>query len=281
MAKNPRNKGTQPSNTDEKEQDVSDTATEAEAPITTEAPKAPKEPKPVIDHEGNLYAAITAFASDSDTAALQEAYRAIPGAARGKVQGVAMKRAMTEGNVDMDVLGSVLDAFNNLPTATKTRTAKPSLDEPTLNAIRLAGLMVGYEQARADLGEEAHAQASEWYANGAPEEHTTAITKVADNVVKASSKVGRGGGGNRVSLTEKLPDLIARGAISAGAVLKGANGAEATVNADGTVTSNGETFTNLSKAARSHRTKDGKETSTNGWEFWTIDDKPVGELRKS
>lgn len=272
MARSPKTK--------EKEA-VTDQTTEA--PEATEAPtEAPAEAKAPIDHEGNLYAAITAFASDSDVAKLQEAYREVPAAARGKVQGVAMKRAMTEGGVDMDVLGAVLDAFNNLPAATKSRASKPQVDEPTLNAIRLAAAMVAYEQLRSDLGEEAHATASGWYENGAPEEHTTLITKIAAASVAATVKGGRGGSGNRTTLTEKVSDLVARGALSEGSVLKGANGVEAVVQADGSVVSDGQSFDNLSAAARHHRPgKDGKATSTNGWDFWQFDGKPVGELRKS
>ena len=263
-----------------------ETTNEGEAVSTTETTEAPASPaptadKPVIDHEGNLFTAITAFASDSDVAALQEAYRAVPAAARGKVQGVAMKRAMTEGGVDMDVLGAVLDAFNNLPAATKSRTTKPALDEATVAAIQLAGIMVGYESAKQRLGDEAHATAAEWFANGAPEEHVTAVTKVAANVDNASQK-GGSGGGTRTRLTEKLSDLIARSAISAGAELKGANDVTAQVNPDGTVTTKGETFDNLSAAAKVHRVgEDGKQTSTNGWDFWQFEGKPVGELRKS
>lgn len=284
MATNPRNKGRKPANTDNEENTVSDTDTTTEAPEAeaTPAPEASKEPKEVIDHEGNLFNAIVAFASDSDTPALQEAYRAIPSAARGKAQGVAMKRAMTEGGVDMDVLGNVLDAFNNLPAATKSRATKPQIDEPTLAAVRLAACMVAYDQLRSELGDEAHTQALEWYQGEAPEEHRTLITKVAANVVTASAKGGRGGTGTRNTMSEKLVDLIARGALPEGAVLKGAGEAEATVQADGSVITKGESFTNLSAAARVHRTKeDGKATSTNGWDFWNYEDKPVGELRKS
>lgn len=283
MATNPRNttRGRKAADKDPKEDpNMSTTEATPEAP-EAEAPKEPKEPKEHIDHEGNLYAAIITFGADSNVASLQEAYRAVPAAARGKVQGVAMKRAMTEGGVDMDVLGSVLDAFNNLPAATKSRTAKPTLDEGTLNAIKLAGLMVAYKQAHDEAGDEAHAVALEWYNGTAPDEHQAAITKIASNVLNAAAKGGRGGSGSRTSLSEKLPELLARGALEAGSILTGANDATATVNADGSVTTNGETFPNLSAAARSHRVKDGKATSTNGWDFWTIDGKPVGELRKS
>lgn len=283
MPSNPRNKSAK-SGAD-KEKAVTDTTTDeapaSEAPAT-EAPAAPK--VTAEQHEANLYNAIVAFGTDGNVETLQAAYREVPAAARGKVQGVAMKRAMTEGGVDMDALGSVLDAFNNLPAATKSRTSKPSVDEPTLAALRLAGLMVAYAQVQADLGDlgaTAHEQAQAWYANGAPEEHTNLITKIASNVVTASQKGGRGGGGTRQTMTEKVSDLIARGALAEGAVLKGAGGVEATVNADGSITTNGESFDNLSAAARVHRTKDGKATSTNGWDFWQFDGKPVGELRKS
>lgn len=285
MAKNPRNKQAETSATDNQSEEdiVSDTDTqapEAAAEATTaEAPAAPK--VTAEEHEENLYAAIVQFASDQDVSVLQGAYREIPTASRGKVQGVAMKRAMTEGNVDMDVLGSVLDAFNNLPAATKSRTAKPSLDEATLNTIRLAGLMVGYETLREEFGAEIHAAASEWFKNGAPEAYQSAILKVAANAAAASAKGGRGGGGNRTTMTEKVADLLARGAITAGATLTGANDATATVEADGSITTNGESFTNPSAAARSHRTKDGKATSTNGWDFWQYEGKPLGDLRKS
>lgn len=291
---NPRNTRKSPTNSksnDKSQEDADMSTTEApvtEAPVeepteapAPEAPAAPAEPKEKVDHEGLLFQAIVTFGNDGNVEALQSVYRDVPAAARGKVQGVAMKRAMTEGGVDMEVLSSVLDAFNNLPTATKSRTAKPQVDDATLAGLRLFGLMKAYEALRSELGEPAHEQAVAWNSEGIPEEHSALTAKITENVVTASSKLGRGGG-TRNSFTEKLADLIGRGALSEGDVLKGANGAEATVNADGTVTTSGQTFDNLSAASRVHRTKeDGKTTSTNGWDFWTFDGKPVGELRQS
>jgi hypothetical protein len=215
--------------------------------------------------------------------ALQAAYREVPSPSRGRVQGVAMKRAMTEGGLDMGILGEVLDAFNNLPAASKTSRKSPSVDEPTSNCIRLAGLVVAFNKLQAELGQEAVDAANKWFADGTPEAHLNAVLKVAENAYKASARKGTNGGGSRNSLNEKVSDLIARGALTVGQVLKGAGDAEATVLEDGKIQTKGETFDNLSKAARAHRVKaDGSQTSTNGWDFWTTDGKvTVGSLRTS
>lgn len=295
-ATNPRSrKGSAKKN---QENDVTDTATQ-EAPVeeTAAAPEAAANDeststtlssKSEVAPEDALFDAIVKFASDSDSNALQEVYRSVHASSRGKAQGVAMKRAMTEGNVDMEVLSQVLDAFNNLPAATKTTRTRPKVDDATLATIRLAGLMVGFNALQAELGEEAFAAANKWFADGAPEEHTQAILKVADNAIKASSKGVRTRSGGRSSMKEKVSDLVSRGDLTAGQVLKGANGVTATVTAEGklqTTPEGGETqeFDNPSAAARVHRVKeDGKATSTNGWDFWSTEDgKSIGDLRQS
>lgn len=231
--------------------------------------------------EDALFDAIVKYSEDRDTAALQDTYRSVHASSRGKAQGIAMKRAMTEGNVDMDVLGDVLDAFNNLPAASKTTRTKPKVDEGTTNAIRLTGLMVAFENLRQELGEDAYNTATEWFGGEVPEEHAGTVEKVTEAVNKASTKGLRGGGGTRTSYNDTVKDLVERGDLQVGQVLKGANGVEATVTESGLETA-GETFDNPSAAARAHRDKgDGKATSTNGWDFWqTEDGKSIGELRQ-
>lgn len=273
--------------------DMTDTATDAPVEETPEAP-APEatseessgsellSSKSEIAPEDALYDAITKYASDRDTASLQETYRSVHASSRGKAQGVAMKRAMTEGNVDMDVLGEVLDAFNNLPAASKTSRTKPAIDEDTIKAIRLTGLMVAFENLRQELGEDAYNTATEWFGGSTPEEHQSQVDKVADSVNKASEKGVRGRGGTRTSYSDTIADLVERGSLSAGQVLKGANDVTATVTADGKLETAGESFDNPSAAARAHRSKeDGKSTSTNGWDFWqTEDGTSIGDLRE-
>lgn len=280
MAENPRRnrRSGNKAEATETENTVSDATETTEAP--TPAPEA-KVDKPKVDHEQNLFDAIVIFAGDtSDEASLQEAYRAVPAAARGKAQGVAMKRAMAEGGVDMEVLGSVLDAFNNLPTATKASRTKVELDPTLAGAIRLKGLMDAFNALRVELGEDSYNLADTWLQSEVPEDNAAAVTKVAESVTKASALRG-GNGGPRTTFKESLKDLLERGAINAGAELTGANDAKAVVNAEGTVTVNGEVYTSLSTAASALRPKaDGSgNTSTNGWDFWQYDGKPVGALR--
>lgn len=231
--------------------------------------------------EDALFDAIVQYAQDKDTSKLQETYRSVHASSRGKAQGVAMKRAMTEGNVDMDTLGEVLDAFNNLPAASKTSRTKPKVDESTLNAIRLTGMMVAFENLRNELGDDAFQQANEWFSNEAPEDHQSSIEKVAESVSKASTKGLRGGGGTRTTYNDTVADLVERGDLQPGQELKGANDVTATVTEDGKLHTAGEDFDNPSAAARAHRTKDGKATSTNGWDFWTTEDgTSIGDLRQ-
>ena len=287
-ATNPKRKSSKSqSSKSTKENPVTDTdttteATEAVAPEAA-APAAPEEPK--VPAEDILFDAITTYASDKNVAALQEAYRGVHSSARGKAQGIAMKRAMTEGNVDMDVLGEVLDAFNNLPTATKTSRTKPAVDDETANVIQLVGLMQAFESLRTEYGDDAFAQATEWFDNGGaniPSEHADRVARVAENVGKASTKGIRGNGGGRTSYKETIADLVGRGDLVEGQVLKGANDVTATVQADGTLATAGESFDNPSAAARAHRSKeDGTKTSTNGWDFWSTEDgKSIGSLRQ-
>ena len=264
---------------------VTESTTEPAAADTSaeDAAKAKaKAERAAIDHEGNLHAAIVTFSNDSDVAKLQEAYRAVPTAARGKVQGVAMKRAMTEG-IDMDVLGAVLDAFNDLPTATKATRTKVELPPGLAGALQLSGLMIAYKAKVEELGDagvEADAQAKVWFAEGAPDEHKDTILRLAGQANKALDKGGRGGSGERTTKTETLKDILDRGGLPAGAVLKGANDVEAVVNAEGKLETLGEVFDNPSAAARAHRIKaTGKPTSTNGWDFFSYEGKPIGDLR--
>jgi len=286
-----------PRNPKPKEAEVtdSDTDTLTEAPVnenpasTTEAPaatngdtaaKAPAEPKP--DHEGNLFAAITTFATDNDVTKLQEVYRTVPAAARGKVQGVAMKRAMAEGGVDLEILGNVLDAFNKLPTATKVSRTKVEIDPSVAGGVKLVALMKSYEAVRAALpnGDEAHAQAQAWFADGIPKEHADHVTRITEGAVKLLDRGGRGGSGVREQKTEQLKDLIERGVLTPGIELTGANDAKAILHEDGGLTTLGEKHGNPSAAARAHRTnKDGKPTSTNGWDFWQHEGQSIGSLR--
>lgn len=272
----PKNKRGGSTATDNQENDVTVTD-EATTEATPAAEAAPA--KEVIDHEGNLYGAIVAFASDSDVAKLQASYREVPAAARGKVQGVAMKRAMTEGGLDIEVIGTVLDAFNNLPSVTKSRTAKPELDPTTAGAIRLYGLMAAYESLRTELGDDAHNLAQRWFNdNEIPADAKAQVDKVVESVAKASA--ARGAGGPRTVLKQTFAELVTAGTIPVGATLKGANGAEAEVTADGKIVTLGATYDAPSPAAKAHRTQDdGKKTSTNGWDFWTLDGKSIGGLR--
>lgn len=256
-------------------------APEAETQAPEATPEAPAEPKVERNYEAELFDGIVAFAAERNVEALQEIYRSVPAAARGKHQSVAMKRAMTEGHADMDVLGDVLDAFNNLPAVTKTRTSKPAMDEATAATLRLASIFVAYETLRQQVGDEAHAAAQAWYANGAPEEHRDLVLKVASNVVSASEKLGRGGG-SRSSFKETLVDLVNDGRLPVGSVLTGPGDASATVLDGGKLESKGETYDNPTAACKVWRTKeDGSSTSTNGWDFWTLDGKSIGDLRSN
>lgn len=289
-ATNPKSRKSRKSNNKSTEENpVTETDTTTEAPEATEAPAEapeatePEEPK--TPAEDLLFDAITAYATNKDVSALQEVYRGVHSSARGKAQGIAMKRAMTEGNVDMDVLGEVLDAFNNLPTATKTSRTKPAVDDETANVIQLVGLMQAFEALRSEYGDESFATATEWFDNGGaniPTEHADRVARVAENVNKASSKGIRGNGGGRTSYKEGLADLIERGDLTEGQVLKGANDVEATVQADGTLLTAGQSFDNPSAAAKVHREKeDGNATSTNGWDFWSTEDgTAIGSLRQ-
>lgn len=284
-ATNPKSRKSRKSNKNTEENPVTDIDT-TEAEATTEAaPEAAAPEEPKTPAEDILFDAITKFASDGDVASLQESYRGVHSSARGKAQGIAMKKAMTEGNVDMDVLGSVLDAFNNLPTATKTSRTKPAVDDDTANVIQLVGLMQAFESLRAEYGDDTFATATEWFDNGGasiPTEHADRVARVAENVNKASSKGIRGNGGGRTSYKESIADLVGRGDLTEGQVLKGANDVEATVQADGTLLTAGESFDNPSAAARAHRSKeDGSKTSTNGWDFWSTEDgTAIGTLRQ-
>lgn len=267
------------------------TEASAEAPATTpvaEAPAAPAAapaaPKPEVDHEGNLFNAIMAYSSDRNLENLQDAYRQVPVAARGKVQGLALKNAMNNG-VDLALLGEILEAFSNMPTATKTTRVKPDLDPAAEAAVRLTGLMIGFENLRKELGDEAFNQATAWYNRGTPEipeEYRSYVDGVATSVQSNTRVKTSGQRGPRSTFTQSFADLVQSGVIPVGAQLTGAGNVTATVIEGGKIQTEKGVFDAPSAAVKGlHTTKDGKETSTNGWKFWQYNGKSIGELRQS
>lgn len=287
MAKNPRRKSDTGASTDsastetdttptEEVSNMSDTATTEETTETT----APAEAKVAVDHEANLVAAITQFESDGEVGALQEAYRAVPVAARGKAQGAALKQAMSSGT-SMETLGQVLDAFSNLPAATKTtRTAKVELDPVVEGAVRLAGFMVAFDQLRTELGDESYNLADNWYQEKSPEEYRSAVENVVSNIISGSVLKGNGTRGPRHTFKQSFKELVDSGVIPAGSQLTGAGGATAEVTTDGKIrTDNGEFDAPSAAAKGAATTKDGKEATLNGWAFWQYDGKAIGSLR--
>lgn len=283
MARRGSNKNHNETHPSEEDNEMTDTATEAPEAEAPTAPAAPAEPKP--DYEANLTAGLIEFGTTGDVAVLQEIYRSIPAAARGKVQGVAMKAAMDDG-LDVGKLGEALDAFNSLPAASKSTRTRAEVDPTTAGAIRLKAVMEAYDALKSEYGDDAHNLADQWYNAGeTPSEQATQVERFKDKVVKAAQS-GSNGGGPRQSFSEKLSDLIADGRLPVGSTVTGANGASAEV-VEGGLSVNGTVHAAPTAAAKEFRTNDeGKTTSTNGWDFWTVegdDGKSVtiGSLRKS
>lgn len=273
---------------------VTDTATTEAAPAAEEAAgtpaangeaTAPEAAKPKEDHELNLYTAIMTFASDHNVESLQESYRAVPVAARGRAQGAAMKRAMSEGGVDVTLLGDVLDAFNSLPAATKTTRTKVELEPVDEGAVRLTGIFIAFQNLRNELGEDAFNRAEAWYNGGdlqVPGNFQKYVDAVSANLSKNSTVKTGGPRGPRKTFKESFKELVDRGAIPVGSTLKGAGDEVATVTAEGKIqTADGSLHDAPSTAAKVHTTKDGKAASLNGWQFWTLDGKAIGDLRQS
>lgn len=281
MAKNPRRKSdtevseiSEATPTDQEVNEVTDTA-------TTEATAAPAQASAPVDHISNLYDAIMAFTSDGNVEALQTAYRAVPVAARGKAQGAAMKQAMGSG-VELPAIGEVLDAFSNLPAATKTsRTTKVELDPVVEGGVRLAGAMIAFDTLRKELGDDSYNLADQWYNSGVPDEYRNSVDSVVASVTKGSEVKSGGTRGPRTTFSQSFKDLVDAGIIPAGAVLTASDGITAEVTDDGKIRTTQGEFDAPSAAAKIHTTKDGKDTATNGWAFWHYDGKAIGTLRQS
>jgi hypothetical protein len=261
-----------------------------EAPVDpTPAPTpAPRAEKVVIDHEGNLTKAMLTFAKSQGTAedvsTLQEAYRAVPTGTRGKAQGIAMKASMDAG-VGMDKLGVILVALNNLPTATKATRTKVEVDPLIANSQKLSALMRLFQTRSEVYGEEAYNLTLQWADENSTAKPTTeqgaAISKLVEQLTKVIDKTSKSGSTVRTQLTETLADLVTRGALTAGSELTGAGDAKGILNADGSIQTLNKVFDNPSAAARAHRVdpETGKETSTNGWDFWHFGEVTIGSLR--
>jgi hypothetical protein len=208
--------------------------------------------------------------SDEVRASVQEAYRSVPSAARGRVQGLALKAVLSEGNPA--AVSAILDACNDLPKAPSSRKARAEENPVEAGAIRAAGYLVAYADACSD--EEHGAAISEmaqaWY--GGTQEMSDdvreAVLSVAAKALKVSSRRG-GGSGTRRTFTQSLSDLVESGALAAGTKLTGPKDAKATVQKDGRLRVGNQNFDNPTAAAKA--CTEGSP-STNGWAFWQVED---------
>lgn len=255
---------------------MSDTATEA--PVEAEAKTTgPKADYPKVLSDAFLAAADDILAnegalSEDGKNALQEAFRSVPSASRGKAQGEALMAVISAGKDA--ALEAILDACNNLPAAkSASRTSTPSLDPVTALAVQIAGTLVAYSDlgSTPDIGADAVALANEWYqAEGGYEgEHKDRILKTAANIVSASAK-RRGGSGTRSQFSQTVADLIEAGAIEVGTTLYGPKDVKAKVQKDGKIKV-GNSAASDSPTAAARLAKGEPKASVNGWDFWEVE----------
>lgn len=245
---------------------------------------ATKEP---VDHAGNLSEVFVRVAGDfnealtpEQVAEVQEAFRTIPAAARGKAQATALKAVIEAGN--MSAVESLLDVTTNLPKASGTPRSRVQLDPVVAASIQAAAMLVAYADITSDpeVGEQVATQARGWYNDGPPEDHKDAILRAAANAVKASKRGGRGGtGGARRAFKDTLADIVAREGIKTPATLTfGKDGQTAKLLKSGEIKVDDDTYANPSAAAKA-LSGDGK-ASINGWTFFQYEGKPIADLRK-
>lgn len=263
-----------------------DTATQGEAPA-----EAPAEAEAKPDYEALLTEAFVEASKNLTDEGLpaeqitkvQDAFRQVPSAARGRVQGLALKAVVAEGN--LDAIEAILDACNDLPKAPSS-ARKPAVDPVEAASIQAAGLLVAYAAVlEGDAGEKAGPIAQDWYANGSvPADKLPQVLAAAERAMKAVSR-GTGGSGTRRSFSETLEDLINDGRIVPGTTkLVGSGDAKATVEKSGKVRIGNDRFDNLSAAAKHAK---GGDKAVNGWDFWSVEVEvdgepkmvPVGTLR--
>lgn len=213
-----------------------------------------------VDHGANLSAAFVTYLADDNMADLLATYRAIPGAARGKAQNVAIPAAIVAG-MDTEKLSAILTAFTNLPVTT-ARVTRRDLTDDEVATIRRHAVDVYRGVDTPDTVESL-------IADGFADVVNTAV----DRIAKACDGVDIGARTRTVNSTT-MADLISDGKLTAGQELSGPSGSVATVNADGTVNVNGVTFDSLSAAARSVTGH-----SVNGWAAFTANGVNVGTLR--
>lgn len=78
-----------------------------------------------IDYSAALVTATAAFVADGDVEAFQSAYRAIPAPSRGAAQVAALM-------AHPEAMASILDAINDLPAASSSRTKVTLTDDQTV-----------------------------------------------------------------------------------------------------------------------------------------------------
>lgn len=256
----------------------------------TEVTEVTEAPAPKVDHGqvlGDAFIEMAKVMGDAtemtpeQISVIQDVYREIPPAARGRAQGTALKAVITAGySTSVEAL---LDATTSLPKAAGVGKPRKQLDPVTSLAIAAAATLVAFADICSDpeVGPQVSDLAKTWYNGEAPDEHKEAILRAAAAAVKAASKrSGRGGGagGTRRTFTETLKDLIDRGDVKVGAKLTCATeGVTAKVLKTGEVQIGDTTYPNLSAAAK---VVVGPDKSVNGWGYFHLDDKPIGDLRK-
>lgn len=267
----------------------------------TEAPKAEKPAGPSPEELlANLRSAVTAAISGADDEGvlpeasiepLQTAYRKIPAARRGNVQAEILKDAMTAPGVNHKAVASVLEQMTKAPESKPraTRAAKPEVPAhislaQSLSALDVARLTL-IEGVDAEIVAQATALAEASLNGGIEEEETreSVIARAAKavNAVRTKArKSGGGQGGPRTPKTEGLTQLVERGDLKAGDVLKSGERTATVVMVEGVAKLDvaGTVCDNPTAAAK----QAGVTSSVNGWAFWNAPNgKPVGDLRKA
>lgn len=280
-----------------------ETPAEGEGEGTTSEPAAPAEPEVPKPTTEELVAVLvstfdTALGSaqpdgsivETDGAALQAAYRAVPAAKRGQVQAEILRAKISDPGANHQAIASLLEIMTQAPT-TKTRAPKAAVPEVPahvtlalqINALDVARLAL-VEGVDAEVLTEAlnlsEAQLQGGFSGDTAEANTSFVTTAAAKIVKAVSvkarKASAGTGGPRNTKTETIANLVERGSLPAGSELKHGD-LVATVTSDGKLKVGETVVENPTAAAKAA----GVTSSVNGWDYWQFSGKPVGDLRQA
>lgn len=221
-------------------------------------------------------AALSAANDDPTTvtlSAVSHTYAAIPAAARGAAMAAALRTV-----TNFDAMGDILNAHNNLPTAS-SRVEKRTLTERESDAIRSYLTFAVKDVVFGMLNADDEAWTEEWAGTVGDTDNPFTDQFVAEALIAAGEKLVASVEKLNVGTTaRRTHNVEPTDVVPAGSELvctyKGGN-VTAVLNADNTVSIGSDTYDSLSAAAT---VVTGSDTA-NGWVHWRYAGQKLAAIR--